>query len=731
LKNQPFIFQQTTTHIMRQKLFTIIILTLILQQIILGQPETYKISLAPISSKNHDEFSPAYYKEGIVFCSKRSTDVLLDHSGFKNNKQSEFYYFNTTGKTRSVSAGSFSNDLKNNLNNGPATFNTNGDTIYYSRNLDLNYEKSNKSGRGIKLGIFNAVMVKGNWTKIREFRYNDDRYNLTTPCLSPDGKKLFFSSDRPGGSGGYDLYYCRWKGDYWDKPVNLGPEINTTGNESFPFINPYGDLFFSSDGQPGLGGMDIFYSQYLNQEWHKPVRLDPPINSSANDFGIITDSIMNSGYFSSDRNKSLDIFQFKTDYSQVFYNTIQKDMRDCFVFRDTGSIAIDTAYLRYMWNFGDGKSSAKITANHCFDGPGDYNVKLNIIEKSSGRVFFPKLSYKLIISDFEQPFINSSDAAVKNEIIFFDGLKSYLPGFKILSYSWDFGDNHRSQGANVDHTYLQKGEYLVNLGLTLKSVSTGKLSKTGISKKIIVLNNYQEKVSYLTAQTSAKSVFHDLSDFENVKITTLYSAENEFRQDASFVVELMTSDKQIALNNNIFRKVPKKYRISENLYADTAVYSYNVDKQINLMATYPAYREMTALGFKEARIKIYLLSDQSEKELLNVIKINGSFADPYFDSSEKLTTDAYVMLDQIFKLMTKYPPMKLEVAVHTDNLGMAENNLEVSQRHSQYLADYLIKRGINTKRMVPRGFGGSKPIASNILEKDRRLNRRIDFLIIN
>jgi outer membrane protein OmpA-like peptidoglycan-associated protein len=88
------------------------------------------------------------------------------------------------------------------------------------------------------------------------------------------------------------------------------------------------------------------------------------------------------------------------------------------------------------------------------------------------------------------------------------------------------------------------------------------------------------------------------------------------------------------------------------------------------------------------------------------------------------------MLDQLVKLMKKYTSLRLEIAVHTDNAGSAEYNLLLSQRHSQDLVKYLIMRGINIKRLVATGFGGSKPIAPNFLEKDRKLNRRIDFIIL-
>jgi outer membrane protein OmpA-like peptidoglycan-associated protein len=89
------------------------------------------------------------------------------------------------------------------------------------------------------------------------------------------------------------------------------------------------------------------------------------------------------------------------------------------------------------------------------------------------------------------------------------------------------------------------------------------------------------------------------------------------------------------------------------------------------------------------------------------------------------------MLDQIVKLMNKYPSMKLEVAVHSDNTGPAATSLALSQLRARLLVGYLMNRGINTKRLIATGFGGSKPIAPNFLEKDRKLNRRIDFIILN
>jgi outer membrane protein OmpA-like peptidoglycan-associated protein len=439
---------------------------------------------------------------------------------------------------------------------------------------------------------------------------------------------------------------------------------------------------------------------------------------------------MNEGYFSSNREKSIDIFHFKTNSHQILYTNIQRENQYCFTLSDSGALVIDTLHLKYVWDFGDGKKASGTTVRHCFPGRGEYNVKLDVFDKTTGALFFSKLSYSLYLQDIKQPFINSPDIVVKGDVVNFDGLGSNLPGFKILSYSWNFGDGNRSSGENVKHPFKENGEYLVNMELILKSTITDNISKTGVSKKILVLNDIHERESYLAKQAIAKTTLPNINEFENASIKTQFSAETEFRKDAVFNVELVSSRTKIGKDSRIFSNVPKKYTIAEKFLSDDSTYSYIVDQQISLMATYPAYSELFELGFKDVRIKIFVLKEPDEKELHNLIKINGAFADSYFDSSDNLTSKAYIMLDQIVKLMNRYPGIRLEVAVHSDNTGVEATSLELSQLRSQLLVNYLINRGVSSKRLIATGFGGSKPIAPNLLEKDKKLNRRIDFIII-
>ena len=710
--------------------YVIVILIASLSQIILGQSETYTIKKASFSSERYDEFSPVYYKNGLVFCSNRNQG-LSNRSTPQNKGLFKIYYIDSTGKADWESAKLFSKSLTTILNDGPVSFNSDRDTIYFSRNQDVSSKLSDISSLRNKLGIYSAVLVEGQWAKVRELRINNEWYSVTTPYLSPDGKKLFFASDKPGGYGGSDIYYSSWRGDRWEDPVNLGHPINTKGNESYPFINPSGELFFSSDGLPGLGGKDIFFSIFSDSAWLVPVRLDPPLNSQHDDFGIVTDTLMHEGYFSSNREKSIDIYHFRTNYPQVLYNSIQRKNQYCFIFADSGAIVIDPLNLKYVWDFGDGQKASGSLVSHCFPGAGKYTVKLDICEKTTEKVFFSKLIYSLELQDFKQPFINSPDILVKGETVKFDGLGSYLPGYKILRYSWDFRDGNKLSGDIVPHSFEENGEYIVNLEVTLKSNSTGNIHRTGVSKKIMVFNDVQEMRSNLAKIALVKTSVPYIEKYENAQLRTQYSAETEFRKKSVFNVELLSSRKKIGSDSWIFRNVPKRYTITEKFIPGDSIYSYIVDQQMSLMATYPAYKDLFVLGFKDVRIKIYVLKEPAEKELHDLININGAFADSYFDNSDRLTSNAYIMLDQIIKLMNKYPTLRLEVAVHSDTSAPAEKSLALSQLRARLLVGYLINRGINTKRLVATGFGGSKPIAPNFLEKDRKLNRRIDFIIIN
>ncbi|MQY79760.1 MAG: PKD domain-containing protein [Bacteroidetes bacterium] len=714
---------------MRIKLTILVSFIFLIHSYISGQPQTYTVNKASLSSDKYDEFSPVYYKNGIVFCTNRNKILFFNYSNSENKGQFKINYIDTIGNVKWRKSRLLSRNLKTKFNDGPVTFNSTGDTIYYSRNLKTDGKLRVLSGLRNKLGVFNAVFDGKRWIKIREFRFNNEWYNITTPFLAPDGTKLFFASDKPGGFGGSDLYYCQWKNDYWDNPVNLGHVINTKGNEAYPFINPAGELYFSSDGHPGIGGKDIFFSKYADTAWLVPVRLDSPINSKDDDFGIITDSTMSEGFFSSNRGKSIDIYHFKTIFPQIFYCENQRTNQYCFKFSDDGSIDIDTIKLQYEWDFGDGSKATGPEVEHCFPRPGNYSVKQNIIEKRTGRTFFTKLSNDLELRDVEQPYITCPDLAVTGDSINFDGLKSNLPGYEILTYSWDFGDGEKANGGAVSHSYKGQGEFIVKLGLTVKLESTRIIQKDGISRRITICKDSLEMLFFKTSMNGTNAELVEVSSYDHAVVKTTYSAAEELRKEAVFHVEILSSDNKLDLNSNIFKNVPKKYLVKEVYNPDSKTYSYIIDQQISLMATYTAYRELIGSGFKETRTKIKVLRDPAAKELNSLKKIFGVSTDSYFDANNLLTSTAYLFLDNLVRIMNKYPDSRLEIGVHTDNNGSTQNKLKISQRYVRTIVDYLTIRGIDSKRLIAKSFGGSRPIAPNFHENYRKLNRRVDFTI--
>jgi peptidoglycan-associated lipoprotein len=190
---------------------------------------------------------------------------------------------------------------------GASTFDSKGTTMYFTRCQSI--DKKNGYCK-----IFKSTLSGTVWGKPESLPFNSDDYNTGHPSLSADGTTLYFSSDMPGGQGEHDIYYSKWdnNSNSWGTPVNMGTAINTSGDEMFPYINENGKLFFSSNGLPGMGGLDIFSTTNDGGSWGNVTNLKSPINSPGDDFGIIFNS-PTTGFFSSNREGgagSDDIYSF-------------------------------------------------------------------------------------------------------------------------------------------------------------------------------------------------------------------------------------------------------------------------------------------------------------------------------------------------------------------------------------------------------------------------------------
>ncbi|HHH49722.1 MAG TPA: hypothetical protein ENK52_01945, partial [Saprospiraceae bacterium] len=257
------------------------------------------------------EFSPAFYQNGIVFISSR--DLQKEET---TNKEVFFdlFYSEFDGNGQPTKAEKFSLMVNSKAHEGPVTFNKEGTKIYFTRSNLKNGKPKKDSHYKVRLKIYEASKGKFDWENIRELPFNSKNFSVAHPSLSPDGKWLFFVSDMPGGFGGKDIYKVEKQGDSWGKPINLGDQINTAKEESFPFIHDSGILFFSSDGHSGAGGLDIFQAEEKNGKWGNVKNLGQPFNSPADDLGLILNTSGTKGFFTSSRKGGKggdDIYQFE------------------------------------------------------------------------------------------------------------------------------------------------------------------------------------------------------------------------------------------------------------------------------------------------------------------------------------------------------------------------------------------------------------------------------------
>jgi len=243
-----------------------------------------------INSKQF-EFSPSYYQNGIVYVRDVENAKIDGNIGIPFF---ELFYAELDGEGMPSNPQPFSTKVNSITHEGPSSFNFTQDAIFFTSNSDKTNTKGKKT-----MKIFQAQKGNDEWENRTELPFNGEEFHTMHPSLTATGTKLFFASNRPGGYGGTDIYYAENLGNGWGEPINLGPTVNTSKNEAFPFIHESGMLFFASEGHNGLGGYDIYAANTLERDLTEIIHLGAPFNSEKADFGLILNPTGTQGYFTS------------------------------------------------------------------------------------------------------------------------------------------------------------------------------------------------------------------------------------------------------------------------------------------------------------------------------------------------------------------------------------------------------------------------------------------------
>ena len=310
-----------------------------------------------------DEYWPSITADGQVLMFTRQPNKITD-PGFTGIVQEDFYisYFSDNKWQKAFNAGAPLNTIQN---EGAQTLSSDGSYMFFTA--------CNRPGGMGNCDIYFSSFTDGKWSEPSNLGapVNTSHWE-STPSISADGKALFFSSSRPGGFGGKDIWLTRLnEKNQWTEPVNLGPTINTDGDEMSPFIHFDGKtLYFASDGRVGMGGFDLFMTR-LNDDstWTEPLNLGYPINTYNDEMGLIIESGGQKAYYSSvrDKSKGKDIFSFNL-YESIRPNPVSY-MKGKVFDKETGKLLKAEYELINL-------STGKIIMKNMTDETGNFQVCL-------------------------------------------------------------------------------------------------------------------------------------------------------------------------------------------------------------------------------------------------------------------------------------------------------------------------------------------------------------------
>ncbi|MEQ8583848.1 MAG: OmpA family protein [Marinoscillum sp.] len=287
--------------------------------------DSQAVVLTPVNiNSDHADWAPARYGNKLVFLSGRgNSDKFKNVLNWKVESYTDMYITHENEDGTMTEPEKFHPDLNSKFHEGPMVFY--GDhNIIFTQN-----ESDGHKGDGGHLVLYSAKLdpETNEFENLRKLSFCKGTTSYAHPAISPDGQVLYFASNLKGGYGNSDLYKSEWTSKGWGKPINLGPVINSEGNESFPYVMNEDELVFSSDGHGGLGGRDLFRVD-LSQENLVLENLGFPFNSSKDDFGYTSNELGSEGFLTSNRKRGGeddDIYKFRVIWVAIEFVVVDDE----------------------------------------------------------------------------------------------------------------------------------------------------------------------------------------------------------------------------------------------------------------------------------------------------------------------------------------------------------------------------------------------------------------------
>lgn len=746
-----------------------------------SKPKEYEVKNMETINTKRSEFSPFVLNNHLIFVGEKVADIV-DFEKSSTNNQPYLDIFSADIKNNEVKKEKLlSKKINTSFHDGPITFSGDGKTAAYTR---VNYIVNKKNKNFINRAKIYFSEVNGkSFSKPKPFVHNSDDYSCAHPTLSADGSILYFSSDMPGSLGGQDIWMCKKNGEGWDKPVNLSFDINTSGDEVFPSVKKDGTLYFSSNGLPGFGDLDIFSAKQTNGKWLLNRNEGLYLNSKADDFGItfLNDTV---GYFSSNREGG------KGEDDIYYYKFTNKN------------ISVDGIVL-LTENANDPAKNVKV---YLLNGEGKAIDSTQTNEK--GYFVFKDLDAdKTYMAEIE-----GTEANMKNKSRYYLADKNS----KITRITHNAGSGQKFVFKNlpVDPNGMPDLYNDDDLSLAGNLLYGENPSKPIANKKVIIKNEYGDIVEETTTNEFGAFAFRNLPLDQNYSITVVdddipvnakiimtnksgkevkvarSDAKGNFKfsllsVDKTAISDLNVDDKDLIMNLNGYLYDQDKKAISsakvtifnkneviENIVTDDKGrfafknlgtdqnYLFSIDdsdvRMKNVTKVYIAdskgriYREIkrnsdgrfqfdlievdrTAMGaysVDDPWLEVLAMKNKEKQKSITIIEsLYYAYGDYKIDAAGKN------ILDKVITVLNSNKDLNIEISSHTDSRSSDVFNMSLSQKRAKAAVDYVISKGINKSRLKAIGYGESKPLNSckndsDCSEDQHAKNRRTEFKIV-
>ena len=527
-----------------------------------------KVELVTFNAEKGD-FIPVFYPKGVAFTSARKkpnvTPWLLENANLL-----PAYLFNDSLKKALPLKGVQSKKFQ-----GVSFYDTISGKVYYSKKLS----KSKSSANPVGLFIYDVKRKKQ-----IPFAYNNKNAFTSHANVSKDQRILWFTSDREGGYGGLDIWYCTRNGFKWGEPINAGELINTKGDEMYPFQSN-DKLFFTSNGHAGLGGYDVYKALIQDTEVVRVSNVGYPVNTNANDYAMIINGDNEEGYVGSNRGDFIDrLFTVKLNdvvieleayvYSNIGVNNTIADAR-VLVFDEENHI-VDSVYTNAVGKF---KFDSKPERNYTFQiGTGDHETltttystaghfKSEVVEKKF-TIKDKTVSYEVSVTDLEDAnVLDSTQIEIKN-----------------ITTNQDIAFTTDSTGT-IKAKLLRDEEYQMTVTKSgydpiIRQISTKDTTVAKVADKIDVrktmsgisirLDNIVYEYNKFDLSANGQAELDTLVSFfkENPDVFLKISSHTDARGPAAYNMELSKKRSESCLNYILEKGIPKS-RITVQNYGET------------------------------------------------------------------------------------------------------------------------------------------------------------------